>query len=142
MQVERTFTVNRRVEDVFDYLSDFENTEQWDPGTLETTRVSGDGGIGTTYKNRSRFMKREVDLEYETIGHERPTSFVCRGRNGRTTATDHLSFTRDGEGTQIHYRAVFDFPFPVNVLAPVFVRRPLNALADETVAQIKETLEA
>ena len=76
-----------RIEDVFDFLSDFENTEQWDPGTIETRRVSGDGGLGTTYRNRSQFMKREVELEYETIGYERPTSFVCRGRNGRTTAT-------------------------------------------------------
>ncbi len=86
-------------------------------------------------------MKREVELEYETVGHDRPTSFVCRGRNGRTTATDHLTFTRDGDRTQIQYRAVFEFPFPVNVLAPILVRRPLEKLADETVAQIKRTLE-
>ena len=86
-------------------------------------------------------MKREVELTYETIGFARPTSFVCRGRNGRTTATDHLTFTRDGERTQIHYRAVFDFPFPVNLVAPILARRPLEKLADETVTQVKKTLE-
>jgi carbon monoxide dehydrogenase subunit G len=134
--------VDREIEDVFDFLSDFENTEQWDPGTIETRRLSGDGGVGTTYRNLSRFMKREVELEYETIGFDRPMSFVCRGRNGRTTATDHLTFTRDGNRTQIHYRAVFDFPFPVSVLAPVLARRPLEKLADETVEQMRATLEA
>ena len=86
-------------------------------------------------------MKREVELEYETIGFDRPTSFVCRGRNGRTTATDHLTFTRDGDRTQIHYRAVFEFPFPVNVVAPV-LRRPVEKLADETVQQMRAALEA
>ena len=87
-------------------------------------------------------MKREVDLEYETIEHTRPTSFVCRGRNGRTTATDHLTFTRDGDRTRIHYQAVFEFPFPVNLIAPVMVRKPLEKLADETVAKMKDTLES
>jgi carbon monoxide dehydrogenase subunit G len=127
---------------VFAFLSDFENTEQWDPGTIETRRLSGDGGLGTTYRNRSSFMKREVELEYETIGYDPPTAFVCRGRNGRTTATDHLTFTRDGERTQVHYRAVFDFPFPVNLLAPVLARKPLETLADETVEQITKTLSS
>ena len=87
-------------------------------------------------------MKREVELEYETIGHDRPSSFVCRGRNGRTTATDHLTFTPDGGRTQIHYRAVFDFPFPVNILAPVLARRSLEKLADETVEQMRTALGA
>jgi carbon monoxide dehydrogenase subunit G len=86
-------------------------------------------------------MKREVELEYETIGFTRPTSFVCRGRNGRTTATDHLTFTSEGNGTRIQYRAVFEFPFPVNVVAPVLVRRPLEKLADETVEQMTRTLQ-
>jgi len=141
MHVERTFTVDRDIEAVFDFLSDFENTEQWDPGTIETRRTSGDGGLGTTYRNRSRFMKRDVELEYETIGFTRPTSFVCRGRNGRTTATDHLTMTRENDRTQIHHKAVFSFPFPVNVVAPVLVRKPLEKLADETVEQIKRTLQ-
>lgn len=96
--------------------------------------------MGTTYLNRSRFLRRTVELTYETIAHDRPSHFVCRGRNGRTTATDHLAFTPDGERTRIHYRAVFDFPFPLNVLASL-ARGRLERLGDETVEQIKATLQ-
>ncbi|MEH3032937.1 MAG: SRPBCC family protein [Aeromicrobium erythreum] len=142
MDVERTFTVDQPIEEVFAFLSDFENTESWDPGTISTTRTSGDGGVGTTYRNRSRFMGREVDLEYETIAYEEPTHFVCRGVNGRTTATDHLTFTRDGDRTQIHYRAVFAFPKPWGGIAGLVLRRPIEKLADETVEQIRETFAA
>lgn len=142
MHVERTFTVSRSVDDVFAFLSDFENTEQWDPGTVETTRTSGDGGIGTTYRNRSRFMGREVELEYETIGFDPPTFFACRGRNASATATDTMTFTRDGERTQIHYRADFAFRGLVRLVAPLVVPRKLDALADETVEQIRRTLES
>ena len=35
---------------VFEYLSDFTTTTEWDPGTV-AERVSGDGGVGTTYRS-------------------------------------------------------------------------------------------
>ncbi|WP_456698537.1 SRPBCC family protein [Aeromicrobium sp. P5_D10] len=141
MHVERTFTVSRSPEDVFDYLSDFTNTNEWDPGTVETTRVTGDGGLGTTYANRSEFMGREVDLTYETIGFDRPTFFSCRGTNKTATATDSMTFTRDGDRTQIRYRADFEFHGITKLFAPLVVKPKLGALADETVEQIKAALE-
>ncbi|MDE0776586.1 MAG: SRPBCC family protein [Nocardioides sp.] len=141
MHVERTFTVSRPIEDVFAYLADFENTNEWDPGTRSTTRTSGDGGLGTTHDNTSEFMGRTVDLAYETITYDVPTRVQIRGRNGRTTATDSLSFSAlpDG-GTSIHYRADFDFPFLIRLVAPFVVGCRLPALADETVEQIKRSL--
>jgi carbon monoxide dehydrogenase subunit G len=142
MHVERTFTVSRSIEDVFDYLSDFENTGEWDPGTVETRRTSGDGGIGTTYDNRSTFAGREVELTYETIGFDRPTFFSARGRNKSSTATDSLTFTRDGDRTQIHYRADFQFHGVVRYVAPLVVKPKLDALADETVQRLRDVLES
>ncbi|MCW2840784.1 MAG: polyketide cyclase [Aeromicrobium sp.] len=134
--------MSRSIEDVFDYLSDFENTGEWDPGTVETRRTSGDGGIGTTYDNRSTFAGREVELTYETIGFDRPTFFSARGRNKSSTATDSLTFTRDGDRTQIHYRADFQFHGVVRYVAPLVVKPKLDALADETVQRLRDVLES
>ncbi|MGA8852084.1 MAG: SRPBCC family protein [Aeromicrobium sp.] len=142
MHVERTFIVNRPIDEVFDYLSDFENTQEWDPGTLETTRTEGDGGLGTTYRNRSSFMGREVELTYRTIGFDRPTFFSCQGTNKTATATDTMTFTREGERTQIQYRADFEFHGVVKFIAPLIVKPKLSALADETIEQIADALEA
>ncbi|WP_200938142.1 SRPBCC family protein [Aeromicrobium sp. Root472D3] len=133
--------MSRSTEDVFDYLSDFENTNEWDPGTVETRRTSGDGGIGTTYSNRSSFAGREVELTYTTIGYDRPTFFSARGTNAQSTATDSMTFTRDGDRTQIHYRADFQFRGIVKYLAPLVLRRKLDALADETIEHIRASLE-
>lgn len=141
MQVERTFTVSRPITEVFDYLSDFENTNEWDPGTVRTVRTGGEGGLGTTYHNRSRFMGREVELDYEAVEYRRPAAFSARGRNKSVTATDALSFSEVGEGTTIHYKATFDFTGISRWLAPLIVGRKLDALADETVAQLKASLE-
>jgi carbon monoxide dehydrogenase subunit G len=140
MYVERTFTVPQPVDVVFDYLGDFTHTNEWDPGTVRTTRTSGDGGVGTTYANTSEFMGRKVDLHYETIVHDKPRRVQFRGTNKQATATDTLTFTAAGEGTSIHYRADFDFGRLVNLVAPLFVKPKVEKLADETVEQIKRTL--
>lgn len=142
MHVERTFTVSRPIEDVFDYLSDFENTNEWDPGTIETRRTSGDGGLGTVYANTSEFAGRRTELTYETVGFDRPTFFSARGKNKTATATDSMTFTRDGARTQIHYRADFQFHGVVKVFAPLVVGRKLESLADETVEQLRRSLES
>ena len=140
MHVERTLTVPRPIESVFDYLGDFTHTNEWDPGTVETTRASGDGGLGTTYANTSEFMGRQTSLEYETITFDRPTKLQFRGHNKTATATDTMTFSSIGGGTEIHYRADFDFGRLLNLVAPLFLKRKLDKLADETVAQLEKAL--
>jgi carbon monoxide dehydrogenase subunit G len=142
MHVERTFTVARPPEVVFDYLADFTHTNEWDPGTIDTERVSGDGGVGTTYSNVSQFLGRTVELTYETVELERPTRLVFRGNSGDTWTTDTMTFTAAGAGTSIHYRADFVFPTASAILMSMFGRRKLEKLADETVALMQETLES
>lgn len=143
MQLERTFVLDAPVETVFDYVADFENTNEWDPGTIETRRTGGDGGVGTTYANRSVFLGREVELAYETIAHERPHHVVLRGRNGRTTATDDLGFVPEGDGrTRMTYRVTFDFPPLIGLVAPVVARRPLRRLASEVVENLQAVFAA
>jgi hypothetical protein len=55
MQISRTVSTTASLEQAFAYLADFTTTNQWDPGTVRTTRLSGDGGVGTRYRNVSRF---------------------------------------------------------------------------------------
>ena len=144
MHVERTFTVATPVEAVFDYLADFTHTNEWDPGTIETVRLSGDGGVGTTYRNTSEFLGRRTELTYETLLVERPGRLRFRGRNKTATATDTLTFNPAGDGssTEVRYRADFEFTFPANLVAPLLVRPRLAKLADETVEQLSRTLDS
>jgi carbon monoxide dehydrogenase subunit G len=86
-------------------------------------------------------MGRETELTYETIGFDRPTFFCARGRNRTATATDTLTFIRDGDRTQIHYRADFTFHGIVKYVAPLVVKGKLDGLADDTVEQLRTVLE-
>lgn len=142
MHVERTFLVARPVDQVFDYLSDFTTTNEWGPGTVATTRTSGDGGVGTTYAHTSEFNGRTTDLVYETLVHDRPDRVQFRGQNKSVTTVDSMSFASaaDGSSTEITYRTDVHFAFPLSLLAPLVLRGKLARLADETVVQVEKSL--
>ncbi len=142
MHVERIFAVQRPIDEVFDYLADFTHTEEWDPGTVSTTRRSGDGGLGTTYDNVSELLGRRVELVYSTVTHAAPRRVRFRGRQRWSTTLDDLALRDLGDGrTEIQYRADFSFGFPISLAAPFVVRPKLGDLADETVASLRRALE-
>ena len=82
VSVQRTIVVDTPIDLVFGYLSDFTTTTEWDPGTVRTDKQSGNGGVGTTYRNISRFLGRTVELTY--IVEDSSTS-NCSGSAPYTT---------------------------------------------------------
>lgn len=120
MKIERTVTVATPIEEVFEYLKDFENTREWDAGTISTTRISGDGDVGTRYRNVSRFLGRETELTYVLEEAESPRRLKLRGSNRTVTAHDTMTLTRTASGgTELHYLAEFDFAGPSRFVAPL-----------------------
>lgn len=120
MNIVRTFPVGRSVEEAFAYLADFTNTTQWDPGTVRTTRESGDGGVGTRYHNVSRFLGRETELTYIVEEAKAPTVLRLRGENKTLVAHDTMSLkpTSSG-GAELTYRAEFEFKGVARFIAPL-----------------------
>lgn len=139
--IRRTITVDRPLSKVWSFLSDFTTTETWDPGTVSTTRRSGDGGVGTIYDNVSEFAGRRSELVY-TVTDVRPEQlFRLRGEHDALVATDTMTFTGDGSTTTVEYEAVFEFQgwlrFVAPLLAPAFKR-----LGDHAEAGMRQALNA
>ena len=65
--LSKTLNSKKTAEELFAYFSDFTTTNEWDPNTVKTTKLSGDGGVGTKYSNTSAFNGRESSLVYEVI---------------------------------------------------------------------------
>lgn len=127
MEITRTVETAAPPEKVFAYLSDFTTTNEWDPGTVETTRVSGDGGVGTRYRNVSSFMGRRTELEYVVREVVPGSRFVLEGNNKTVKAVDTMTFTPAGAGTRVTYNADFRFKGLMKNLAVVI--SPLLVLA-------------
>jgi uncharacterized protein YndB with AHSA1/START domain len=139
MEISRTLQVPRSPEEVFAYLQDFTTTEEWDPGTVRTTRLEGDGGVGTRYRNVSRFLGRETELEYVVEEADSPGLLRLRGENKTVISEDTMTLTPTSAGTELTYRAEFTFKGVARVVAPLLAPA-FKRLGDEAEKGLREAL--
>jgi carbon monoxide dehydrogenase subunit G len=139
MKIRREVTTSAPADRVFAYLSDFTTTTEWDPGTVKTVRLAGDGGVGTTYDNTSKFMGRETRLTYEVVEYAEPTRIVLHGTNATVDATDSITVEAHGGGTKVTYEADFAFSGLAKLLAPLLAP-VLKKLGDDAKQGMAEAL--
>lgn len=138
--LRRVVTAPKPVEQVAAYLSDFTSTNEWDPGTVRTERIEGDGGPGTVYRNVSSFAGRDTELTYvvqELVPGERIT---LRGENRTVVAHDTMSFRGDTDQTEVTYVAKFEFKGLARIFEPL-LRLPMNKLGDDAEKGMREALD-
>lgn len=126
----RTVTVTKPLDTVFDYLSDFTTTTEWDPATVETVRVEGDGGVGTEYLNTSTFAGRETRLTYAVERLVPGEVISLRGENKSVVAHDTMTFRGRGDKTDVTYVAEFEFKGVARLVVPL-LGPALKKLGDE-----------
>ena len=109
---------------------DFTTTTEWDPGTVVTVKRDGDGGVGTTYRNTSRFLGRETQLTYVVRDLIPGQRIQLRGENKTVIAVDTMSFRSVDAATEVTYTAEFTFKGLSRLLAPL-LRPALERLGTE-----------
>jgi carbon monoxide dehydrogenase subunit G len=139
MKLQRSVETTAPPAAVFAYLSDFTNTNEWDPGTVNTERVSGDGGVGTKYHNTSKFMGRETELTYEVVEHQPDQLFALRGENKSVIANDSMQIEPQGAGSRVTYTAGFEFKGLGKFVAPL-LQPALKKLGDEAQSGLRDAL--
>ncbi|MEO7125676.1 MAG: SRPBCC family protein, partial [Nakamurella sp.] len=117
--INETVNVDKPTGMVFDYLADFTTSTQWDPGTVKTIRVEGNGGVGTRYENTSKFAGRVNTVIY-VVQEVIPGKHIhLRGENSSLVANDRITVEPQGSGSTVTYRAEFDFQGILKVLTPI-----------------------
>lgn len=139
MIVSRRVATTADQEKVFTYLSVFTTTTQWDPATVETVLVSGDGGVGTVYRNRTSFMGRTTELDYVVTRREAPRVITLRGENAALVATDTITVETADAGSEVTYQADFAFKGAWRLVAPL-MRPALRRLGDRAEVGLRTTL--
>lgn len=141
VHVQRTFTVDKDVEQVVAYLADFANAERWDPGTQSCTRVGeGPVGVGATWHNVSKVLGRESELEY-TLEVLEPGHVVLVGRNDTATSTDDITVTAHPDGAQVVYDSTVELHGAAKLAAPI-VKVEFERLGRGTVKGITSAIAA
>ena len=119
--MSRTFDVRPEPRVVLDYLKDFSNAEDWDPGTETCTRTdSGPVRVGSTWHNVSRLAGVSTELDY-TLEQLTDDTIVLVGRNDTATSTDTITVvpSPEGSGSQVTYEAVIELSGAAKVADPI-----------------------
>lgn len=136
MKMRKVVVVDKPVDKVFTYLSDFTTSTEWDPGTVKTVRIAGNGGVGTRYLNTSTFAGRQTELTYIVQELVPNLRIALRGENKTVVAHDTMTFrsvrggSRAGAHTEVTYTADFAFKGIARVVAPLF-KTAFAKLGDE-----------
>ena len=139
MKLARTAVVEKPLDAVFDYLSDFTTTTDWDPATVTTVRRHGSGGVGTTYLNTSTFRGRTTQLTYVVDELAHLQLIRLRGENKTVTAVDTMTFRSVGDGTEVTYTAEFTFKGLSRIAAPL-LKPAFERLGDQAEAGMLKAL--
>jgi len=76
-------TINRPVEEVFAFLSNYENDPKRSSATVEGTKTSeGPIGVGTTWRSVSKVLGRRIESELEHIEYELNRKIAIKQTSG------------------------------------------------------------
>jgi len=119
VEVTRTFTVAAAPHEVVDYLKDFGNATEWDPGTRSCDRLgAGPIEVGARWRNVSKIGGVETELTYELTRLE-PGRVVFSGRNATATTTAAIGVAAAGSGSTLTYHATIEFQGVAKLGAPI-----------------------
>ena len=137
---ENTVMIRRSIEDVFGFLSDFENVPTWNYAISETHKVSqGPVGVGAIYQ-QVRSVPSRSEERFEVSAYNPPRHLEIQGQLGPFPS--RLSYALDAvpEGTRVTNSVELELRGPGRLVGRVAVPRIRDAVA-ANLRKLKELLE-
>lgn len=141
MRLHETRQIDLNVEEVFDYVADFANTEQWDPG-IKSARQIGEGriGVGTKYDVVSEFGSSEIPMVYEILEYEPHSRVVLTGEGDSVEAVDTIIFEASDGGTLVDYTADLTFKNWIKYVDPLLAPAMRRLVGKKALDGLVETI--
>lgn len=104
--IVETVETDLPTEQTFDYVANFENIVEWDPGVTAARKVTaGPAGVGTEYALDLKYGGSPLAMVYRITEWDPPRLVVLEGDGGRSFAIDRISFRPTSMGTLVEYQA-------------------------------------
>lgn len=128
-------------EEAFTYLSAFENTAEWDPGTPVVKKLSeGPVAVGHRYHAEAEFRGKRQTLIYEVVELSR-NHIKLRAENKTVISEDSIDVSPDGTGSTVKYTAEFQLKGALRIIEP-FMKPAFMSLRDPALNGLKSALDA
>jgi hypothetical protein len=130
MQFSNTVAINRRRDEVFAYLSDFENIPAWNYAIDRTSQIgTGPVGVGTQY-TQTRTLPRPSEETFEVITFTSPERLAIRGTLGPFQADSDYQFEDVDETTILTNSMTLEASGLMRVAATLAGSRVQKAVAE------------
>jgi uncharacterized membrane protein len=137
LEFENTIPIERPIDEVFAFLSDFENIPKWNYYVLEVRRLSESPiGIGTTYHQ----VRMTDEQDFRIIGFE-PNHRVAVKTLPQSSPSFERRFTlyEEGDTTRIRDQWKLDTGRPA--LLERLARGRVKSAVSENLSKLKELLQ-
>jgi hypothetical protein len=138
---ETSVRVERRIEDVFAFVSDPTQFPRWNLAVQTVRGTSGETGApGSTYAMERELPTGQVENGLEVFAREHPTEFGIRTTSGPTPFAYRYRFASDPAGTVVRLDATVELPGVAAMLGPLAARAVRRGV-DSNFAALKRILE-
>jgi hypothetical protein len=99
---KNVLTINRPLPEVFDYLSDFQNSTKWQSGLVEVKGISEEPmAAGYQFTGVRNFMGRRLEALVELTSFEQNKQFAYKSLSKSLPFNQTFLFETTAEGTQL-----------------------------------------
>lgn len=101
--IESSISINRPVEQVFEFLVDLQNQKALNPVVAEVV-ISGKPAVGTTFKTKGTVMGRSFETDNEIVALETNAKFGIKTHAPppASDVTSTYTLEKEGDGTILH----------------------------------------
>jgi uncharacterized membrane protein len=141
-KLEISTVINRPVEEVFAFVSNYENLPTWSSLSSEVKKTSeGPIGVGTTHRTVVKFLGRRLEGEAEVTEYEPNRIYASKSKSGPFPVKNRLTFERVAGGTRVSLMTEGE-PGGFFKLAEPLLVSMLKRQFDGDFANLKDLMEA
>ena len=101
-QFRTSLVIRRPVEEVFTFVSNYQNSPQWVSGALEHTKISaGPIGVGTVIRTTGRTMGLRIEVTRIVTAYEPHSKYAFKSEYRQVPLTTTFLFEPVQDGTRL-----------------------------------------
>jgi uncharacterized membrane protein len=124
IKTEMSIIFHRPVQEVFDYISDFQNSPQWQAGLMGVGRITeGPIGIGTRFTSMRKAMGRKMESGIEFTAFELNKKLAIKSYSGTSPFKQTFLFEEIPGGTLVNMVFELELGGIMNLAEPLVAPR-------------------
>jgi hypothetical protein len=139
--VQRVVPTTLDAKSAFAFLSAFENTPTWDPGTPVVEKLTpGPVAVGSKFHAVAEFRGKRQPIDY-VVTEMSADRIQLRGENKTVISVDTIEVRPASTGSEVHYNAEFTLKGLLKLATP-FVGPMFEKLGDPAAEGMRKQLDS